>query len=84
MVNRAQDEGVSLARAAEAGLSCFPRKLLITVQPTTNSLCVAEKPSVARSIAGILSGGQYQTVGLLEAILSACRMCFVDELPIPC
>ena len=29
-------------------------------------LCVAEKPSISKAITGILSGGQYTTVGTLR------------------
>ena len=33
-------------------------------------LCVAEKPSISKAITGILSGGQYTTVGAFSRMLS--------------
>jgi DNA topoisomerase-3 len=35
----------------------------------TRVLCVAEKPSIAKAVAGHLSGGQYQTVRSAVALL---------------
>jgi hypothetical protein len=38
-------------------------------------LCVAEKPSIARSITDILSGGRFETVSILEIpFLQSCRL----------
>lgn len=34
-------------------------------------LCVAEKPSIAKAMAGILSGGQYTTVSLFIWVFRA-------------
>ena len=34
----------------------------VSLQDQMRVLCVAEKPSIARSVTGILSGGQYETV----------------------
>lgn len=34
-------------------------------------LCVAEKPSIAKAVAGHLSGGSYQTVRIAQALLRA-------------
>jgi DNA topoisomerase IA len=36
-------------------------------------LCVAEKPSIAKSVSNILSGGQYTTVSMLF-------LCFVRQI----
>lgn len=32
-------------------------------------LCVAEKPSISKAVAGHLSGGQLQTVGMLAGLM---------------
>jgi hypothetical protein len=32
-------------------------------------LCVAEKPSISKAVAGILSGGQFQTVSQVKDLL---------------
>lgn len=43
----------------------------------TRILCVAEKPSIAKAVAGHLSGGHYQTVGIPfkvpKQILANCK-----------
>lgn len=43
-------------------------------------LCVAEKPSMARSITGILSGGQYETVSIFLIILYQNQLLMYDIL----
>lgn len=40
----------------------------------TRILCVAEKPSISKAVAGHLSGGHYQTVGAFSRWFMAPRM----------
>lgn len=39
-------------------------------------LCVAEKPSISKAVAGHLSGGQLQTVGMPPSILGTAMLIF--------
>lgn len=51
----------------------------------TKILCVAEKPSIAKAVAGILGGGNFQTVGHMEydffssGLLRALNLCRVIQ-----
>ena len=38
--------------------------------PVMRVLCVAEKPSIARSITDILSGGRFETVSLVSLFVA--------------
>ena len=40
----------------------------------TRILCVAEKPSISKAVAGHLSGGHYQTVSALSCWFTARKM----------
>jgi len=42
-------------------------------------LCVAEKPSISKSITQILSGGRFTTVGFFYLTMTSPEICFIKE-----
>lgn len=52
--------------------SLRPRRCISTAKSKMpRILCVAEKPSISKAVAGHLSGGQLQTVGMLTSVVTA-------------
>lgn len=50
--------------------SLHPRRCISTVRSKMpRILCVAEKPSISKAVAGHLSGGQLETVGTLASVV---------------